>query len=85
MDGQMDGWMDGRTDRPSYRDAFLMDASKKEKKKRKCQIKRKLGRICPAHLPLLRAGGQWAYLRSHDQLGKSGEIKKIENHKKSKM
>ena len=24
-----DGWTDGRTDRPSYGDAFLMDASKK--------------------------------------------------------
>ena len=27
-DGQTDGRTDGRTDRPSYRDAFLPDASK---------------------------------------------------------
>ena len=28
----MDGWTDGPMDRPSYRDAFLTDASKKRKK-----------------------------------------------------
>ena len=31
-DGRTDRQMDGRTDRPSYRDAFLTDASKKGKK-----------------------------------------------------
>ena len=34
MDGQTDGrtvgWMDGRTDRPSYRDAFLTETSKRK-------------------------------------------------------
>ena len=29
--GPMDGRTDGRTDRPSYRDAFLTDASKKQR------------------------------------------------------
>ena len=29
-DGPTDGRTDGRTDRPSYRDAFLTDASKNE-------------------------------------------------------
>ena len=32
MDGQTDGRTDGRMDRPSYRDAFLTDASKKSNK-----------------------------------------------------
>ena len=41
LDGPTDGWTDGRMDRrmakqpdgPSYRDAFLTDASKNEKKR----------------------------------------------------
>ena len=28
MDQQTDGWMDRQMDRPAFRDAFLMDASK---------------------------------------------------------
>ena len=32
-DGRTNRWTDGRTDKPSYRDAFLMDASEKKNKK----------------------------------------------------
>ena len=34
-DRPTDRWTDRRTDRPSYRDAFLTDASKKRKRKKK--------------------------------------------------
>ena len=54
MDGWTDGWMDGWTDRPSYRDVFLTDASKKANRHNGCFD----GWMHKQTIPLIKMGGR---------------------------